>query len=302
MNTNNIFVNIGLHKCGSTFLQAEVLPKLKNLKPFTFFDNDVLLNEFNYISQCGEIYYENKVESLISNYFNKKNDYFISSEGLSGMGYGSYNNGALIKVIANRIKNIFPNAKIMIIIRSQKTALESHYKDDVKYGYLNDYKSWFFWKRNNCGLDYFKYSKLIEVYQEIFGKNNVKVFLYEKLFNLDYLNKNFKEFGIDPSGLENIDLKKKYNESFSAISLKITRVINRFFGSKLTHGVTFGKDPKLKVYNFWRYKLSNYFNKINFQNSFEFDEYENLLKNSFHDDNKRLSKLIEVNLDKYNYI
>ena len=135
------------------------------------------------------MYYESKVESLISNYFNQKKDYFISSEGLSGMGYGSFNNGALIKVIANRIKNIFPNAKIIIIIRNQKAALESLYKDDVKYGYLNDFKSWFIGKRNNCGLDYFKYSKMIEVYQEIFGNDNVKVLLFEKLFNLDYLNK-----------------------------------------------------------------------------------------------------------------
>lgn len=302
MNTNNIFINIGLHKCGSTFLQAEVLPKLKNLKPFTFIDNDVLLKEFNYISQCGEIYYEKEVENLISNYFNKKNDYFISSEGLSGMGYSNYNTGVLIKVIANRIKNIFPNAKILIIIRNQRKAMESLYKDDVKYGFLNDYKSWVFFKKNNCGLDYFKYSNIVKVYQEIFGKNNVKVLLFEKFFNLDYLNRNFKEFGIDTSGLENVDFNKKYNESFSSISLRLTKVINRLFGSKLTHGVTFGKSPKLKVYNLWRYKISNLFNKYKGQYSFEFDEYENLLKDNFHDDNKRLSKLIEVNLDKYNYI
>lgn len=302
MKVGKIFINIGLHKCGSTFLQAEVLPKLKNIETFSFYNNDILLNEFNYISQCSEIHYKKDAEASISNYFNKKNTYFISSECLSGMGFNFFTNGALIRVIAKRIKSIFPNATIIIIIRNQKDALESLYKDDVKNGFLNDYKSWFMWKLNNCGLDYFKYSKTIQTYHEIFGEDKVQVLLYEKFFNFDYLNNNFKKLGIDCSGLEKIDFKIRYNQSYSLISLKMTQIINRFFGSKLTHGVTFGKDPKLKIYNYWRYNLSNFFNKINLRNKFSFDEYKTILKDQFSDDNKKLSKLIEEDLDQCNYL
>lgn len=303
MKTNNIFINIGLHKCGSTFLQAEILPKLKNLTFFTFYKSDILLDEFNYISQCADLYYDNKVETIISNYFNNKNDYFISSEGLSGTGYNIFSTGVLIKTIANRLYNIFPNAKILIVIRNQKEALESLYKDDVKYGYLGDFKSWFELKNSNCSLNYYKYFELVKIYQEIFGKSKIKVILFENLFNYDYLKTNFNEFGISTLGMENVNLKKKYNQTYSALSLYITKVVNRFFGSKLTYGVGVGRSQRLKIYNLWRYNISKYFDKIQFdKNSFKFNEYETLLKKQFHENNKKLSKLIDVDLDKYGYL
>jgi hypothetical protein len=48
---------------------------------------------------------------------------FISSEGLSGTGYNIYTAGYMSESIAQRLKRIFNNPKILICIRKQKSAI-----------------------------------------------------------------------------------------------------------------------------------------------------------------------------------
>lgn len=302
---NKTFIHVGCHKAGSTFFQAELLPKLVNLNTITFYDGDKnkSLDDFLYISQCADLYYEKAAEIRLIKKFKNLKNIFISSEAFSGTGYNIFTGGFLIKSIAQRLHNIFPNGKIVIIIRNQKDAIESYYKDDIMYGYLGDFESWFKWRLNNHQLNYFKYLQLIDTYMSIFGKKNVKVLLFEKIFEVNYIKKNFEEFGVEINGIQNVNFQKMYNETYSSISLKIAPLINRFFGSKLTHGVNFGKDNRIKVYNLWRYQLSNYFNKLSKKRIFfNFDDYDNLLKINFQKNNNQLSKLININLKKNGYI
>ena len=307
MPKNETFIHIGCHKTGSTFIQGELLQKLNNIKPVTYFNKkDYLENEFLYISQCADIYYDNKVENSISKYYSEFQNIFISTEGFSGTGYNVFTGGFLIESIAKRLSNIFPDAKILIVIRNQKEAIESYFKDDVKYGYLSNFEAWFNWRLNTHQLNYFKYFNLVKTYQKIFGRDNVKVLLFENLFDFEYLNKSLKEFGVNVSGIENVDFNKSFNKTYSPLTLKLTPIINRFFGSKLSHGVTFGDDPRLKVYNFWRNNISNQLDKISFKfglkkNNFNFPGYENLIYDQFHSDNLRLSEIIDTDLSKYNY-
>lgn len=308
MTKNETIIHVGIHKAGSTFVQGELLPKLNNINPLTFYKkNDFLEKEFLYISQCAEIYYNNQIELGISESLKKFKNIFISSETLSGTGYNVFTGGFLINDIAERLHRIFPKGKIIIIIRNQKDAVESYYKDDIKLGFLGNYKSWLKYRSDNCQLNYFKYFNMINTYFKIFGKNNVNVILFEKLFNQDYLKNNLENFGINTSGIENVNFNKKYNNTYLPITLKITPLINRFFGSKLTHGVTHGSDPRLKIYNLWRNYLSEYFNKLSLltgmkKTKFEFSGYDSFLYDQFHYDNEKLSELIDVNLDKQGYI
>ncbi len=307
MPKNKTFIHIGCHKAGSTFIQGELLQKLNNIKPVTYFNKkDYLENEFLYISQCADIYYDNKVENSISKYYSEFQNIFISTEGFSGTGYNVFTGGFLIESIAKRLSNIFPDAKILIVIRNQKEAIESYFKDDVKYGYLSNFEAWFNWRLNTYQLNYFKYFNLVKTYQKIFGRDNVKVLLFENLFDFEYLNKSLKEFGVNVSGIENVNFNKSFNKTYAPLTLKFTSIINRFFGSKLSHGVTFGDDPRLKVYNFWRNNISNQLDKISFKfglekNNFNFPGYENLIYDQFHSDNLRLSEIIDTDLFKYNY-
>jgi hypothetical protein len=87
---------------------------------------------------------------------------------------------------------------------------------------------------------------------DIFGKDNVHAYLFEDFFDPDKTRNLLVEMGIDPLGIEDVDFSRRLNGSYPPLSFKLTFLINRLFGSKLTHGVTFGKDSRLRNYNLWR--------------------------------------------------
>lgn len=309
MSSKNTYLHIGCHKSGSTFFQEEVLPKLKNINPVTFYNNQDqdIFEKILYICRCADIYYDNNFENFISNQLNKKNNLFLSAEVLSGLDYNVFTGGFMIRTIAYRLHNIFPNSKILIIIRNQKDAIESYYKDDVKLGFLGDFENWFKWRAKSSQLNYFKYYDLVKCYSDIFGGDNVKVALYENLFKKDYLKTLLCELGINPEGIDNVNFNRRFNQSLSPLNLRLTPIINRFFGSKITYGVNIGKDPRLKAYNFWRYNVSKYLDKISFllrmkKINFHFSSYEEMLHEEFHKNNQQLSKLVDININEHNYL
>lgn len=304
---SNKYIHIGIHKAGSTFIQAELLPKLKKITPITFYDSSFLSDEIIYISQCANLYYDKDCEKRIKDALKEKTNIFISSEALSGTGHNIYTAGYMIESIAQRLKKILDNPKILICIRKQKAVIESLYKDDVKYGFLGDFKNWFKNRAANCQFDYFKYHALVKLYIDIFGKDNVHAYLFEDLFDPDKTRNLLVDMGIDPLGIEDVDFSRRFNESYSPLSLKLTFLINRFFGSKLTHGVTFGKDPRLRVYNYWRYQLSKKVDNISYALGIKnahlgFSGYQEELYKMFHENNLKVSKLIGINLQEYGYI
>ena len=113
--------------------------------------------------------------------------------------------------------------------------------------------------------------------------------------------------GIEPDGIEDVDFRRRFNESYSPLSFKLTFIINRLFGSKLTHGVTFGKDSRLPTYNFWRYNLSKHVDKISYALNMKkvklnFEGYDEMVYGLFHDGNRKLSKLTGIDVFKYKYV
>ena len=108
-----IVIHVGLHKTGTSFLQAEIFPKIKNV---------------NYI---GMLRYGSKI------YEDKLN--IISDEELSVNPHlppchGNYFDSGQRNVIAERLQSIFPNAKIILGIRNKDTWLRSVYSQYVKGG------------------------------------------------------------------------------------------------------------------------------------------------------------------------
>ena len=102
-------IHVGLHKCGSTFLQGEIIPKLKYDFRIQFLNNFYLIDEFDYIMQCPNPYYDPTVESKIRSIIANKTQHII--EGFSGTGL-NMGNGAMIESIAIRqefFKKIFNN-------------------------------------------------------------------------------------------------------------------------------------------------------------------------------------------------
>jgi hypothetical protein len=301
------FIHIGMHRCGSTFLQTKLFPSIKELSLISFNEDNPISEEINRLILCADLYYDredatNKIQKKLADHsFN-----CISSEGLSGMN-DHYFGGYHVQHVAERLKYIFGETKILIVIRNQKTCLPSTYHGEVRMGYLSSYKRWLLSRYKTFELNFLKYSRIIKCYQDIFGPENVSVSLYEEIFNKTEINRLLEELGVNSNGVDNADFNMKVNSSFSRPTIAMTKIMNRFFGSKLTHNVNVGKDSRLTMYNCWRYtcasKLDQFSAKLGIKSkSYSFDEYDDLLYELYHEDNLMTSKLIGRDLSKNGYI
>ncbi len=339
---NKIFYfHIGLVKTGSTYLQQ------------------FIFNQFTDIYYTGYIpYWENKQENPINNYMNKimytsvmnidfveekrkieiflknikQNKILISSEFLIGhisLNFINQNN------IFEGLKKIFPNIKLILIIREQRSLLESYYgqtligyqfssvdkvlnynkktnqfgghKDVFSYGYNVDIRS----------LNYFNMYQALE---KNFGKENILIMPFEELKNnKKKFFKNMCNFmGTDFNNIEII--KKKVNRSYSVFSSKIARIFNRFM--RASYG-DYGFIPERPFINFFirmnkKYsifrifiKISNFFSlngilnridKIYYKKPiFLTKEMKKIIYNYHNNSNKKLDILLNLDLNKYGY-
>lgn len=206
MENPGIFIHVGLPKTASTYLQKAVFPHLKNItyigRPYT--QENFAFNSLQYAE--NGIYDDSQVKQEIDKIINKvdtKNSILISDELFSGYPFYNFINRGMI---AERLKKLFPDAEIILFLRGQCDLILSLYNQLVKNGWFyNDLNKTFFyspgkgfsiedwvngnknWNINNryinhqskFSTEHFRYSKLYELYNNLF--NNVNVFLYEDL-------------------------------------------------------------------------------------------------------------------------
>jgi hypothetical protein len=89
------------------------------------------------------------------------------------------------KEIVHRIHDIFPEGKVFIVIREQKSMLLSSYRQHLMMGgtlSINDFiviektpRS----LKHSCCVDFFYYDKIIDYYRNVFGRDNVLVLPFE---------------------------------------------------------------------------------------------------------------------------
>jgi len=138
------------------------------------------------ITDCETIEYnENHLKNDIEKYITDNSKLLISEESFST---GSSLSGRVDRYqIAKRLKSLFPNAKIIIFIREQKSILKSTYLQKIKID--NNFKLQFSeWIDENVNsihkeniFQYFYYTKLIELYEALFGLKNIKIFYLKSL-------------------------------------------------------------------------------------------------------------------------
>lgn len=189
---DNLLVHIGYHKTASTWLQQnlfsadnEIFESLSRgmagksslAKKFIYDDENYLLSPFD--NNESEIV--NELESIIKSKkgFPKKIP-VLSDERLSGNPHSS---GFDAKKIALMIKRIFPRARILIVIREQKSLIFSTYFQYLSVGGTNSLEKYlttkYDGKRPHFSPNHINYLPLIEEYYELFGNENVLVLPYE---------------------------------------------------------------------------------------------------------------------------
>jgi hypothetical protein len=200
----DIVIHVGMHKTGSTFLQNKIFPNFEDwgflTRPYT--QHNHAFNKLQFADDS--LYKPGEILEEISGIPHDR--ILISDESLTGKPYNwHFVNRTMI---ARRLHQAFPNAKIILFIRGQVDSITSHYKNYIQ-GHTRGTlpAKQFLWKSNkdygfrefNSDIDYtgimdtlyynnnylglqldgFLYYELIQVYKNLFKE--VKVFLYEEL-------------------------------------------------------------------------------------------------------------------------
>lgn len=214
-------LHIGLPKCGSTFLQTEILPKIglkKNIKYFNLEDLLSLKNPHN-----------NHLKG-IKNLSNRMPESFILSSEMFVSRSGEF---SLTEEAFSYVKNNFSkDTIILLVIRNPYEYLNSIYIQSIHHMEIIKPENYFYCEKNQImrknrkfNLFNFDYQKLINLYKSYF--ENVVVVKYEDLHKFEYLK---KIFNLDNEFIQVLksERKKIVNKSFSVNAIKVIFFINRF--------------------------------------------------------------------------
>lgn len=225
MKGNKVYIHVGYPKCASTTLQKHLFnnhSQLFNLGVYPtanigidsneqdinalfllnedlrkFYRNLVDLDEIEYLYSENKKLFSSKIEPL---YNNVENKIIYSNEKLTSVFFAHKDNGAKAK----RLKELFPEAKILFIIRNQLDLFASQYRDhpfnprDFLIGMPMDFDRWFnvVWNTQEIKFRFMlNYYLVIKYYETLFGRENIGVFLVEDLANnLGYFANKVSDF------------------------------------------------------------------------------------------------------------
>ena len=235
-----------------------------------------------------ELHFFNRNEN-----FKKGKDYYISQFNDDKILRGEATPSYLSADIAEKIHSMFPNIKIIIILRNPVDRLISHYKmrkyiynisqDILSYVYSQPYL-----------IENSLYYEAVNRYIELFG-GNVKIIKFEDFINnqIDTI-KDSCEF-LDIPFENDISSKVDINESRS--NSKILSIFKTFIFK------TFGYKISQKLNDFINYKcysIAMKLNLISVNSLFEIDKsVRNDLTSLFIDDIVKLEKIIKLDISDY---
>ena len=158
----------------------------------------------------------------------------ITGESLVGHTHcGGYN----AKTNADRLKQLCPEAKILIVVREQQATIRSLYKTFVTWGMPHSIDRILKPVDANLSpqfnLDFLRYDLLVNYYQQLYGKENVLVLPYELFVEdgAEFLRRIFvfSNIGQVEEKIKKLPIKKKVNRGQTLVNLLIERWRNRFF-------------------------------------------------------------------------
>lgn len=174
-------IHVGHHKTGTTWLQRKLFASAElGYRRIRFTQDDVDLyrvHDFDFDAARCRAEMERKLErcereGLIP---------VVSMMRLSGNPHaGGYDS----RVLADRIAAVFPNARVILVIREQRSMILSTYAQYVKMGGPCSLRSYLLTpddsRRPGFRFEQFRYDRLIAHYQRLFGTQRVLVESYER--------------------------------------------------------------------------------------------------------------------------
>ena len=221
-------IHIGYPKTGSTWLQNGIfkdetsgfLPVGGAIAQF------VVPNAFRFSAESARRFFEPSLQEALK----RELVPVLSQEHLARPALGgNYDT----KEIAKRIHSVFPEARILMLIREQKSTIFSSYAQYIKSGGTPTLQRFIGADIEKpafqpiCRLDHLEYDLLISYYQKLFGSDNILVLPFE-LFKKNPHDVCLKiiNFAEAKGNCENLNAAR--NVRFKGATLAIKRRLNRF--------------------------------------------------------------------------
>jgi hypothetical protein len=217
-NKPEIILHVGMHKTGTTFLQWNVFHFVDANYLWHVFYKSWLKDLLNLDKKVNYDKIKNKLPSILKN--DKIN--ILSEENIYTYQFTKKDDRF---VLLDRIKKVFPEAKIIFGTRKKEENLVSWYVEYVAVGGILDFQGFLDKHMNQKKLDYEPY---INKLNEYYGKENVFVYTLDELRkDQDALIKKICKFmGVkEPEKYR----KKPARVGYGPTALKLSLFMNRFF-------------------------------------------------------------------------
>ncbi len=299
-------IHVGYPKAASTWLQQTLFSDEKAgfYAPWGFPSGDaieqfVLTNSFRFNPKSARQFFAPGLQEAAE----KDLIPVLSQESLIGNQVrGCY----WTKDVADRIYETFPEARILILIREQKAAIASSYRQYIRKGETGTLAHFLGTDKPRqpgigsiCTIDRLEYDLPIAYYQKLFGNNNVLVLPMELLkTNSKLLIQTILEF-VGLTGNGNYQTSAQ-NVGFKAGTLAIRRHLNVICGQSAE---VYGSRVLWRTGEKLSEAIDRYFPK-NWQDRAEQKLKQSIAEivgNAFHESNQKTSQLIDIDLSEFSY-
>lgn len=231
----NVYLHLGMPKTGTTFLQARCFPYLKGIR----YPDQEIMELLDRIIYTNPIFLDlqrtrQEADSILGNI--SEDCLLISHERLFGNMLTNYHDNVYL---AGCLKAVFPEAKLVVVIRRQDELVESIYKQSLQSYYHQRINSFLNYRNKtfedacdqmglpNLDIKQIDLSKYVQNYVEHFGRDRIAVLPYELLLQDQraFLEKLFAFISVEPFYP---DRNSQENRSYSWLSCHIALLLNRF--------------------------------------------------------------------------
>lgn len=227
-------IHVGFHKTATSWFQTSVYPASTSHE----FADRVLVRrtlvgggafDFDPVAARAALGFDGSVRPIA-----------ICEEDLSGFLHSGFASTYVAKEVAQRLRDMAPDAQIVLFIRAQHSAAASHYQQYVREGGTASVRRYLFpetyrhlGKSRVLKYPHFRFAQLdyrglVEHYDHLFGRENVHVFAYEQLAtDRDALLERMRE-GL---GLELAPARgtgRRVNDAYRRGLLPLARLMNLF--------------------------------------------------------------------------
>ncbi|MCV6637947.1 sulfotransferase [Candidatus Albibeggiatoa sp. nov. NOAA] len=296
-----MLIHVGYHKTATTWLQLFYFPNHPELAFIAghegLWQHLMSAHSLEFNAQSTQQLFQ----PLIQQSLHTQQVPILSAERLSGNPHaGGFDN----KDMADRLQAVFPQAKILIVIRHQPDAILSNYKQYIRVGGICNLTEYLTPPEDGriplFRLDNFAYHHLASYYAKLFGQDKVKVMLYEQFRQQPQaFIKELSQF-IGVSSNQSFPTEQQVNTSMSDLGMVLKRQINKWHGNDSLYPIT----PCCAWLTTRLSKTVEYLDQkhyLDFYQSNLKQQVQNVIGHRFQQSNVQLAEQFQLDLAAYGY-